>query len=569
MPVSSSSWVVALVLATTEASEQDQARIDLEQAARGVVSVEAKIGDRTLQGAGVVTVRLRDSVIVVTANHVVRQGSTQAGEIVVRFKDKPQRALVAKLLSEFDKADDLAVFQVDGLHEQGVEPCALPAMHIDAPQVVRRGHGVYPIGNPAGVAWRVPAVSDTVTDVGERNITFQSAVIDSGHSGGGLFNAFGDLVGIIRADQPPYGVATPAARAWALLRAGAVPLDACAAARGAAQASSAAPDSPATPATTPAEWMAGYDTVDIDNSYALFRAIQAGQVDTVRRLVKPTEPMDGYHPPFPLHWAAALGQAEVVKQLLLMGLKKNDTVWAKMPDSPYGDMMGTPLHAAARANQVAVMKVLIRAGATLDADVGQQGLGTPLATAARYGRLEAAQVLVDAGANLTAGINYSEPWGTPMAEAAAHGHIDMIKLLLRAKAPLADRRWDSSQTALIRAAVKFDQLPMLRFLASIHSPMECSAISGCETAIFETLADNKPEALKVLLDAGANPNAATFKPYLELAIELQQPRSLQLLLKAGANPNARNRDGQSMLALALAADDNNAIAALRAFGAKR
>ncbi len=567
MRASSWRWVAAFALAAAadEAGAQDQARIDLEQAARGVVSVEARIGDRVVQGAGVVALRQRDSVIVVTANHVVRQGAVQAGEIVVRFKDQPQRALAARLWPGFDKTDDLAVFQVEGMREHGVDPCTLPALPFDAVQVVRRGHGVYPIGNPAGVAWRVPAAPDTVTEAGERSITFQSAVIDSGHSGGGLFNAFGDLVGIIRADQPPYGVATALPRAWALLRAGSAPADACVAA--AVRAGGSKPDSTDYRAAAPEDWMGGYP--DIDGSFALFRAIQAGQVDTVRRLVNPALAMDGYHPPFPLHWAAALGQAEVVKQLLQMGLKKNVEVWVNMPDTSAGDMMGTPLHAAARANQVAAMKVLIRAGAALEADLGQQKVGTPLATAARYGRLEAAQVLIDAGANVSAGINYGEGENAPMQEAVAHGHIDMVKLLMRAKAPLADRRWTKTQVSLMRTAVKSDQLQMLRYLVSIKAPMDCTWEPGCDTPVFEAVSGGKLEALKVLLDAGANPNADTFTPYLEMAIQRQQPRALQLLLKAGANPNARNHDGQSMLAVALAADDNNAVAALRAFGAKR
>ncbi len=577
--------LVATVAATSRpAAAQEQVRADLDQAARAVVSIDARIGERTLLGAGVVAMRQRDAVVVVTANHVVRQGATAARAIVVRFKDKPQLALEATLLTGFDKTDDLAAFRVGRLREQGIDPCALPALPFDALQVVRRGHGVYPIGNPAGVAWRIPVAADTVTEVGERTITFQSALIDNGHSGGGLFNTFGDLVGIIRADQPPYGVAMRADRAWELLRTwtAEVPADACA-----APAMTAAPSAragakdplPDLRALSAQAW-SGNDIEDVSSWRPLFDAIHAGDVDAVRRLSTPAvlNP-DNYHVPFALHWAAALGQVEVVKQLIQLGAKKNAYVQQPMPTSPFGDAMGTPLHMAARANQVGAMKVLIRAGASLEEGLFSTGdsPGTPLATAARYDRQEAAQVLIDAGASLS-GPHQEGAWEqSPIAQAVARGHIEMIRLLLRARSPLSDP-FSGGAPSLARIAVRHGQLETLRFLLSVKAPLECrSSATICDTPVHEALAlsagfpdrpDIRMQALQILLAGGADPNASSDPSYLEQAIESHQLPALKLLLKAGARPNARSREGRSMLKLALDAEDNDAAAALRAFGAK-
>jgi S1-C subfamily serine protease len=84
---------------------------------------------------------------------------------------------------------------LSNLKEIGLTPCTLPLELIGNELPARRGHGVFPIGNPNGVAWQFPVAPDQVTEVNENNTIFQSSVIESEHSGGGLFNAFGDLIG--------------------------------------------------------------------------------------------------------------------------------------------------------------------------------------------------------------------------------------------------------------------------------------------------------------------------------------------------------------------------------------
>ncbi len=569
--------VFALAFASVVAQAQDQIRTDLDTVARAIVAVDATIADRALLGAGVVAMRERDAVIVVTANHVVRQGATEASRLLVRFKDKPQQALAATLLPGFDRTDDIAAFRVEHLREQGVDPCALPMLSFDSVQVVRRGHGVFPIGNPAGVPWRIPVTPDTVTEVTARGITFQSALIDSGHSGGGLFNAYGDLVGIIRADQPPYGVATRADRAWALLRGWvpAGPNDACASPSATPASAAAAAPIDASRAALAQAWIDD-PAFDVASWRPLFVAVRGGDVEAVRRLATRDILNADYHPgPFPLHLAAELGQVAVVKQLILMGAKKNEYLGFPAPGDPLGASMGTPLHMAVRTNQVETIRLLIASGAFVNdtEHEGANGAYSPLATAAAEGRLEAAQALIAAGASLMSrhGSEFS-----PIGQAVIHGHVDMIQLLRRAGASLAtpSSTDDSPYTTL---AVRYDQLDALRYLLSAKAPTACPANStGCGAAVLTALStevvgkisDTHLQALQMLLAAGANPNGDGFTSYIDFALQMREPAAVKALLRAGANPNAKNRDGKSMLALALAADDNDAVSALKAFGAK-
>ena len=68
------------------------------------------------------------------------------------------------------------------------------------------------------------------------------------------------------------------------------------------------------------------------------------------------------------------------------------------------------LHTAAKFNNVKVMKLLLDAGADIDAKEG--GWGTSLHEAVRYGALEAAECLLERGANVNATNQYGN---TPRA----------------------------------------------------------------------------------------------------------------------------------------------------------
>ena len=103
----------------------------------------------------------------------------------------------------------------------------------------------------------------------------------------------------------------------------------------------------------------------------------------------------------------------------------------------------TPLHFAADSGHTDFVRVLLSAGADIEArDVGKNGGNTPLHAAALAGRTETANALVDAGASINAR-RVDEM--TPLHLAALEGRTDTAKALIEAGAKL-DARDDNGKT---------------------------------------------------------------------------------------------------------------------------
>ena len=90
-----------------------------------------------------------------------------------------------------------------------------------------------------------------------------------------------------------------------------------------------------------------------------------------------------------LNWAAQEGRDGVLAVLLAGGAD---------PNRPADDGRVRPLHTAAGAGHVRLVRRLLRAGAK--PNVTAPGMGTPLHLAASYGRLSCARALVQAGADV-------------------------------------------------------------------------------------------------------------------------------------------------------------------------
>lgn len=106
-----------------------------------------------------------------------------------------------------------------------------------------------------------------------------------------------------------------------------------------------------------------------------------------RSLVNAVSP-DGW---LPLHLAAHFGHADAVLALLNKG--------AKVDASSTNAMHNMALHAAAAGRSSRVAKILLEAGA--DVNARQTGGWTPLHSAAQNGDVEFARVLTEAGADVS------------------------------------------------------------------------------------------------------------------------------------------------------------------------
>jgi ankyrin repeat protein len=122
---------------------------------------------------------------------------------------------------------------------------------------------------------------------------------------------------------------------------------------------------------------------------------------------------DGF---FPLGLAAFFGHPETVQLLVERG--------ADLGQVARNPMKIQPLHAATASRNAAVVKILVAAGAPVDA--AQQEGWTPLHAAAQHGDLEMARALLARGADPK---RANDKGLSPIGIAAERGDTNMLKLL--------------------------------------------------------------------------------------------------------------------------------------------
>ena len=121
--------------------------------------------------------------------------------------------------------------------------------------------------------------------------------------------------------------------------------------------------------------------------------------------------------------------------------------------------------------------------------------------------------------------------------------------------PQANRTPQNDYTPLMRAAMK-GQVNEVRALLRKGAKVDEKHPAGL-TALMVAAGEGKAEVVKVLLNAGANPNVSVQTPHageitlLSWAVLSRNLMVVQSLVKAGAEVNPRTRDGSTPLMMAV------------------
>jgi len=382
----------------------------LQKTTELVVKIDGVLAGAPTLGGGIIFGREKDTFYIATANHVIRRGEEEVQNLLVTFKFHPGVSLPGILLKDFDSNLDLALVRVDGLKKNKIDVCDLSLNRLGEPKELKRGSSVFAVGHPNGVAWFLPSTADPVAQMVGDFIGFESFRVGKGHSGGALLNGDGGLVGMIRADQPPFGQAVNFESILRFLKR----LD--------------------YPVQLRSLSFQSYDLIYSaakENNVQALRTYAKGEICFPLDLSR----IDGSRKLTPLHVAVENRSIAVAIFFLKNGADPNIKNGAGQ----------TPLHLATEKGLLEIANILLKNGA--DPNVKNGAGQTPLHLATEKGLLEIADILLNAGADIH---EKNDRGNTVLHVAIAKKQIDLILFFLRLGADLNVRNKEG-QTPLALA----------------------------------------------------------------------------------------------------------------------
>lgn len=516
-------YVALICIGSFEASSQELITKSLfekqfEMTARLIVMLKVDYKEGTPEvGAGFIFGHDKDRLYIATANHVVQKEALLPVDIWVTLKTMPGGKPVKATLLKNAKEEglDLSVLSIENLAQQGINACAFPYDRLGVTDELKRGDTVFPVGNPNGDSWAEPVEPDRVSQIGEKEIVFQSALISGGNSGGPLINAKASLVGMTTADQPPFGRAINMGLIVSQVQKWGYPVQ-----------------------------LSVFSLPELGIPALHIAAMNGDTVELKKLLAQCSYPDEvDMHYVTALHLAAFWGKLAACTLLIKAGASLD--VQDALGDSPLH-------HAVDRPGNLESSKLLIRAGAKINA-LNYEGLA-PLnkALVADSVDYETVVFLIHSGAN----VNLKDlEKNTPLHYAAESGYTEIAQVLLKADAD--KEAVNKAKRTPLLLAVENQKTAMVQLLISSGAN-----VKGRAVLLTAASHPENREIIKILLKAGANANEkgedgntplhhAVFSGHNYQPAPLsEQLEAITILLKGGADVNAVNDNGNTPLSAA-------------------
>jgi ankyrin len=202
--------------------------------------------------------------------------------------------------------------------------------------------------------------------------------------------------------------------------------------------------------------------------------------------------------------------------------------------------LSLPIHDAARAGNVPIIRDLIAHGAQVDNsdEIGS----TALQWAAAWKHPEAITALLDAGADIH---HQNEDGDTALSKAVKHQSNDAAHVLLEHGAN-PNQTTNDLGTTLVHHAAGLDDPTILKDLLAHGGDPHAQTQKGF-TPLSSAASKNKPDSINVLLDAGSDVNHQDKDGVtpLMMAVNDGAPEAVKALLDRGADMSLVNRKGHT------------------------
>ena len=263
-----------------------------------------------------------------------------------------------------------------------------------------------------------------------------------------------------------------------------------------------------------------------------------------------------------LHIASYFGILPLVERLLTPGGFSNKRKRLRSIDQR-GSEGRTALHWAARAGQLAIVRLLLEKGASINA--GDQDQMTALHEAIIFRDKELIRLLLENGADVNArgGLDKS----TALHSAARYRHEGSVRLLLEMGANI-DAKDEYGETAL-HVAADTKNKELVRLLLEKGADINATDGHGMTVLYKATLSRNKG-LIRLLLEKGADINAGDggHGTALQIAAQFGLEGVFRLLLEMGADIHAKSSDGKTVLQSAVKSGHEGVVRLLLEMGAE-